>query len=214
MSPSSHLPQSSDFDLDLALLLCTRLCHDLAGPVGAVNTGAELLEEENGVADPETLELLAGSARSAANRLKLSRMAMGVARGRSPSLGDALAALSAGLDGMGKVLDAKLSGVADPGAEANRILINLTMVVAEAWPRANRIVMEASGDAFLITAEGGGELGEIWRAALAGEAGNLDPRTAQAYLAARLIRSLGGIVDLPPGRQGTLRFTPPPLPGV
>ena len=30
-------------ELKLAELLCARLCHDLAGPVGAVATGAELL---------------------------------------------------------------------------------------------------------------------------------------------------------------------------
>ena len=39
------MTNSSSLDLDLAALVSARLCHDLAGPVGAVNNGAELLAE-------------------------------------------------------------------------------------------------------------------------------------------------------------------------
>jgi hypothetical protein len=33
--------------LDLASLLCSRLCHDLLSPVGALSNGLELLAEES-----------------------------------------------------------------------------------------------------------------------------------------------------------------------
>ena len=35
--------------VDLASLLCSRLCHDLMSPVGALNNGIELLADEHGV---------------------------------------------------------------------------------------------------------------------------------------------------------------------
>ena len=64
--------------LDLASLLCSRLCHDLMSPVGALNNGIELLADET---DPDMrekcLELLADSARATANKLKFFRLAFG-----------------------------------------------------------------------------------------------------------------------------------------
>jgi histidine phosphotransferase ChpT len=68
--------------VDLASLLCSRLCHDLMSPVGALNNGIELLADEQ---DPEMrercLELLAESARASANKLKFFRLAFGAAGG-------------------------------------------------------------------------------------------------------------------------------------
>jgi histidine phosphotransferase ChpT len=37
----------SESDIDLASLLCSRLCHDLLSPVGAMNNGLELLADEH-----------------------------------------------------------------------------------------------------------------------------------------------------------------------
>ena len=39
--------------IDLSSLLCSRLCHDLLSPVGALNNGIELLADEQ---DPEMRE--------------------------------------------------------------------------------------------------------------------------------------------------------------
>ena len=41
--------------VDLASLLCSRLCHDLMSPVGELNNGIELLADET---DPEMLYIL------------------------------------------------------------------------------------------------------------------------------------------------------------
>ncbi|MGE3747799.1 MAG: histidine phosphotransferase family protein, partial [Sphingomonadaceae bacterium] len=72
----------TNHSVEFASLLCSRLCHDLLSPVGALNNGIELLAEEN---DPEMrarcLELLAESARSSANKLKFFRLAFGAAGG-------------------------------------------------------------------------------------------------------------------------------------
>ena len=68
--------------VDLASLLCSRLCHDLMSPVGALSNGIELLDDEDDPAMKEKcLELLADSARTTANKLKFFRLAFGAAGG-------------------------------------------------------------------------------------------------------------------------------------
>lgn len=73
---------NSNSSLDLASLLCSRLCHDLLSPVGALSNGLELLSEEQ---DPEMrdrcFELLEQSARISADKLKFYRLAFGAAGG-------------------------------------------------------------------------------------------------------------------------------------
>src|SRR5437868_4021079 len=74
---------------DLAALLCSRLCHDLLSPVGALSNGLELLAEEK---DPDMrqrcFELLEQSARISTDKLKFFRLAYGAAGG----FGDMVAA--------------------------------------------------------------------------------------------------------------------------
>ena len=71
-------------DTALAALISSKICHDLAGQIGAINNGLELLEEEN---DEDTryyaLELIHNSAKAAWAQLDFNRLAFGV----SSSLG-------------------------------------------------------------------------------------------------------------------------------
>ena len=62
----------------LAQLLCTRLCHDLAGPVGAVAAGVELTAGDPSQVDAETLGLIGNSSAAATRKLKFLRAALGV----------------------------------------------------------------------------------------------------------------------------------------
>jgi histidine phosphotransferase ChpT len=66
--------------LDLAALLCSRVCHDLISPVGAIVNGLEVLEEEK---DAETkqfaLDLIKKSSRTASAKLQFCRIAFGAA---------------------------------------------------------------------------------------------------------------------------------------
>ena len=68
--------------VDFASLLCSRLCHDLLSPIGALNNGLELLADET---DPKMrercMELMAESARTSAAKLKFFRLAFGAAGG-------------------------------------------------------------------------------------------------------------------------------------
>jgi len=64
-------------ELRMAELLCTRLCHDLTGPVGAVNNGAEFLSEEGFNMQSQAVDLIVSSAFSAVTRLQFYRFAYG-----------------------------------------------------------------------------------------------------------------------------------------
>ena len=68
--------------IDLAAMLCSRLCHDMLSPVGALNNGLELLAMED---DPEmrksVIALLEQSATTSTNKLKFFRLAFGAAGG-------------------------------------------------------------------------------------------------------------------------------------
>src|SRR5918992_3858071 len=66
--------------LDLAALLCSRVCHDLISPTGAIVNGLEVLEED-GDAETRTfaLDLIKKSARTASARLQFCRLAFGAA---------------------------------------------------------------------------------------------------------------------------------------
>ena len=68
--------------IDLAAMLCSRLCHDMLSPVGALSNGLELLALET---DPEmranVMQLLEQSASISTNKLKFFRLAFGAAGG-------------------------------------------------------------------------------------------------------------------------------------
>jgi histidine phosphotransferase ChpT len=64
-------------ELKIAELLCTRLVHDITGPIGAVNNGAEFLKEEGSDMQGQAIQLIIGSATEAVNRLQYYRKAYG-----------------------------------------------------------------------------------------------------------------------------------------
>jgi len=98
--------------LDLAALLCSRVCHDLISPVGAVVNGLEVLEEGK---DEETrtfaLDLIKKSAQQASARLQFCRLAFGAAgsSGAQIDLGDGHAMARKGE--AGRALALKAAGI-------------------------------------------------------------------------------------------------------
>lgn len=68
--------------VELAELLCSRVCHDLIGPIGAIGNGFEVLDEEDSEdMRPVAMDLIRASAASAASRLAFARLAFGFAGG-------------------------------------------------------------------------------------------------------------------------------------
>lgn len=67
----------SAFDLRLAEMLASRLCHDLVNPIGAVANGVELMSEFCDTMQKDALDLVASSADSAMRRIAFFRVAYG-----------------------------------------------------------------------------------------------------------------------------------------
>ena len=127
---------------DFASLLCSRLCHDLLSPVGALNNGLELLADEH---DPEMrarcLELLSESAKASANKLKFFRLAFGAAGGFGETVDtrEAHAALD-GLFGDNHRVNVGWM-VEDPvlPKAAIKVLLNLSLIGGDALIRGGQL---------------------------------------------------------------------------
>jgi histidine phosphotransferase ChpT len=88
-NPNGERPeQRMSNDLDLAALLCSRICHDLISPVGAVGNGLELLEPPR-EEESDVRALLADSARTALAALGFFRIAFGMVGAAAAPIGHA-----------------------------------------------------------------------------------------------------------------------------
>ena len=79
----------TDLDIRVVELLCSRLCHELISPVGAINNGVELIEEMGAEMADEAIGLIAHSADQASRRLRLLRLAYGTAGSDKSGLAEA-----------------------------------------------------------------------------------------------------------------------------
>src|SRR5688572_310175 len=128
--------------IDLASLLCSRLCHDLLSPVGALNNGLELMADEQ---DPEMrercLELLEESAKASASKLKFFRLAFGAGGGFGDNI-DTQEARSAleGLFGAEKRTEfGWMVSDDDLPKGAVKLLLNLALIAGDALVRGGRL---------------------------------------------------------------------------
>jgi histidine phosphotransferase ChpT len=202
--------------VDFASLLCSRLCHDLLSPVGALNNGLELLADET---DPEMrarcLDLLNESARASANKLKFFRLAFGAAGG----FGDAVDAreAKAAIDGLfgsdGRVAINWLVDEATLSKTAIKVLLNIVLIAGDALVRGGRldIGVEVAGRRTEIVVRAEGPrlvLDPELRTALTGETGEnaLTPRAAAAWLVHQLAVESGGAAMVSPADAGFLLF--------
>ena len=192
--------------IDLASLLCSRLCHDLLSPVGALNNGLELMADEQDPAMRERcLELLNESARASANKLKFFRLAFGAAGGFGDTINtrEAHAAL-AGLFGAEKQLE--LGWIVNAEAlpkGAVKLLLNLALIAGDALVRGGRLDVgaEETGGKIEIVIRGEGPrilLDPNLRETLAkgNSNGSVEPRAAGAWLAHALASEAGGDIRL------------------
>ncbi len=191
--------------VDLASLLCSRLCHDLMSPVGALNNGIELLADEQ---DPDMrdrcLELLSDSARVTANKLKFFRLAFGAAGGFGDAV-DTSEARSAveGLFGKdGKVELGWMAADAKLSKSATKLLLNLALIAGDSLVRGGRLDVGAEcgegGTEIAIRAEGPRiVLDPSIRDTLTGVSrGTVEARSAGAWLAHSLAQEGGGTIQL------------------
>ncbi len=192
--------------IDLASLLCSRLCHDLLSPVGALNNGLELMADEQ---DPEMrercLELLNESARASANKLKFFRLAFGAAGGFGENIDTREA--RAALDGLfGADRRVELGWLVEDDElpkGAVKLLLNLALIAGDALVRGGRLDVGAerggAGMELVIRAEGPRILldpGLRETIVNGSSGGTIEPRAAGAWLAHSLAELAGGEIRL------------------
>src|SRR6187397_898456 len=146
---------------EFASLLCSRLCHDLLSPVGALNNGLELMADEQ---DPEMrercLELLNESARASANKLKFFRLAFGAAGGFGDQIDTREAKIALeGLFGADKRVELGWMVEDDELSKgAVKLLLNLALIAGDALVRGGRldVGVESDGEAIELVIRGEG----------------------------------------------------------
>lgn len=126
--------------VDLAALLCSRVCHDIISPVGAINNGLELLDE--GGADEDAMRLIRQSAKNASARLQFARIAFGAAgsAGMLIDTGDAEAVAIAFLKNEKPELIWNGARALLPKNKV-KLLLNLILVANAAIPRGGKLVV-------------------------------------------------------------------------
>jgi len=188
--------------LDLASLLCSRLCHDMLSPVGALSNGLELLvEEQNPEMRQRCFELLEQSARISADKLKFFRLAFGAAGGFGEQVPvEEPRALILGLlgDSGRTTLNWAVAGAELP-KPAVKMLLNLALIGIEGLPRGgtldvgaelregtSEIVIRAAGPKVVFDRNIGKALDGTLPPA------ELSSRTAPAFMLHELARMAGG----------------------
>jgi histidine phosphotransferase ChpT len=203
-------------DMRVAELLASRLCHDLVGPIGAVNNGMELMADEDLGMSDDALELSANSARQAASMLQYYRLAYGMAGARiGGDLGN-LHELATEFLAIGKAtLDWTIQRPPDDAPEGlGKLLLNMLVLAEEALPRGGTLsVAVLEGPAGLeatVTARGNGaRLREESQPALADKVAieELTPRNVQGYFTRMLARRMGSDLMIDSPGADSLRFT-------
>ncbi|MFT4184806.1 MAG: histidine phosphotransferase family protein [Rhizobium sp.] len=143
---------------DLAALLCSRVCHDVISPVGAINNGLELLDE--GGADADAMDLIRTSALNASVRLKFARLAFGASGSVGASI-DTGEAERAAKDFAAAEKKTEVSWIGPRAIIAKnrvKLLLNLFLVAYGAIPRGGNIEVTLENPdleaKFTITAKG------------------------------------------------------------
>ena len=202
--------------VDFASLLCSRLCHDLLSPVGALNNGLELLADEKDPAMRErVLELLAESARASANKLKFFRLAFGAAGG----FGTAIDPREARTAIEGLLVDHKritLGWMVEDEPlpkDAIKVLMNLALIAIDGLVRGGtldvgaesqngriEIAIKIAGPRLVLDPELRATLSDGERFE------GVTPRAAGAYLVRSLVVAHGGGVQVSEPVEGVMVF--------
>ncbi|MDG1286347.1 MAG: histidine phosphotransferase family protein [Rickettsiales bacterium] len=193
----------TNHDSRLAEMLCTRLCHDLTGPIGALSNGAEFLADEDFSMQDQAVELISQSAEQAVNRLQFYRSAYG----RVNHPGEAVlsetkhliarffAGSKVSLDWPDNLTDALDVSVSRKMA---RLLQNMSMIASSTLIRGGivsiRIQQEGARKIVAVSASG---LAVKWdqehQQVMSGSVGidDVQPATVQLYYTMKLAQEIG-----------------------
>lgn len=134
--------------LDLAALLCSRVCHDIISPVGAINNGLEVLDEETSEEMKAfAFDLIRKSARQASAKLQFARLAFGAAgsAGAEIDIGDAEKVARGYMDGEKAEFSWTAPRVLMPKNQV-KLILNLVLMATAAVPRGGSIKVTIEGE--------------------------------------------------------------------
>jgi len=201
--------------LDLAALLCSRVCHDLISPIGAIINGLEIMEDGN---DEETskfaMDLIKKSAQTASAKLQFCRIAFGAAgsAGAQIDTGDAEKVTRGLMENDKTKLQWNLPRVL---LAKNRVklLLNMLLLAAQAIPRGGQLIVDATGEGesigFRVTAAGlNARIPAAIPALLAGGSAEhpVDAHAIQPFYTGMLAKNCGLTVAME-GEDGTVVVT-------
>jgi histidine phosphotransferase ChpT len=203
--------------VDFASLLCSRLCHDLLSPVGALNNGLELLNDEQ---DPDMrarcLDLLGESARASANKLKFFRLAFGAAGGFGETVDarEARAAIEGLFGDNHRVNLGWLVEDATLPKAAIKVLLNLALIGGDSLVRGGQLDIGAEaldGNVEIVVRADGPRIvldDELRTMLQSGQQDDetITPRGAAAYLVHSLVAEGGGTVKVSDPGEPVLLF--------
>ncbi len=185
--------------LDLAALLCSRVCHDVISPVGAIINGLEVLEDEK---DEDmrgfALDLIKKSARGASARLQFCRLAFGAAgsAGALIDTGDAEQVARGLLSDERTKLAWNATRALLPKNKV-KLILNLYLIAVATVPRGGTIAVTIDGldEDLTVSVEAAGpnsRLASHVPHLLAGEVeGSVDAHGIQAYYTGLVAREAG-----------------------
>ena len=192
--------------LDLAALLCSRVCHDLISPTGAIVNGLEVLEETQSDEETKTfaLDLIKKSAKTASARLQFCRLAFGAAGSISAQidLGDAQTMARAFIEDDKTKLAWNLPWALLPKNRV-KLLLNMLLIAGQTIPRGGTLTVDPVGEGeamgFRVTAAGlNARIPQAVPGLLEGtsENGSVDAHAIQPFYTGLLARACGLTIDL------------------
>ena len=189
-------------DLRMTQLLCSRLCHDLVGPVGAINNGVELIEDAPDMLE-DSLSLLNNSAKQASRRLAFYRAAFGFGAAAGALKDVRAISLDFVADGNVTLNWPDDSVVVTLPKNAVKLLMNLILLGVGSLIRGGdlnvQIAEQGGKSSMSIKAIGkGAMLKEDLRAALSPDfsIADLTAHTVHAQFATQLAGSVGGEIGV------------------
>ena len=185
--------------LDLAALLCSRVCHDIISPVGAIINGLEVLDEDNGEEMREfAFTLIRKSASQASAKLQFARLAFGAAgsAGAEIDLSDAEKVARGYMQGEKAEFAWESPRVLMP-KNLVKLLLNLILLAATAIPRGGLVKVIVEGHAppkFVLRSSGpSARVPPAFEKLLPGDIAGVpvDAQSVQAYYTGALARVCG-----------------------
>jgi histidine phosphotransferase ChpT len=192
--------------LDLAALLCSRVCHDVISPVGAIVNGLEVLEEDKDEGMREfALDLIRKSAKSASARLQFCRLAFGAAGSAGATIDTSDAEkVARGLFGADERTNLNWEGPrAFVAKNKVKLLLNLCLIASACIPRGGvmNVKIEGEGEELTLSVAVKGpnlKLAGHVASLLQGvsESGTVDAHGIQPYFAGLVARDCGMTIEL------------------